>query len=106
LAIGQNTLTVTATDEAGNAQQAQIIVDRLSPQNNTLQVIAVSQLGLARYRFYGAPRTAYKVEESTNLVAWFSVATNVVPTTGFFDFDHTINVDDVGVFFRVARQSP
>ncbi|MCW5552134.1 MAG: hypothetical protein KIS67_08195 [Verrucomicrobiae bacterium] len=106
LLVGQNNLTVTATDAAGNSKQAQIIVDRLSAAHNTLGFVGSLQPGQFQFRFYGQPRAAYEIQASTNMVYWFSVGTNIVPVGGYFDFTRAVLVSEPNAFFRVKVISP
>jgi hypothetical protein len=106
LQIGQNNLTVTASDAAGNSQQAQIILDRLSPAHNTLGFVENPQPGQFQARFYGQPRAAYETQWSTNMINWFTLGTNIVPVTGYFDFTYPMLGSEPNAFFREKEISP
>jgi hypothetical protein len=106
LQVGQNNLTVTASDAAGNASQALIIVDRLAAADNTMQWVQSLQPGHIQFRFYGRPREVYEVQSSTNLVQWSSEETNTIPVTGYFDFARYGLGNVPRIFFRVKGDAP
>jgi hypothetical protein len=106
LHIGQNNLTITASDAAGNSLQKQIIVDRLSPAHNTLGFMGNPLPGQIQFRFYGQPRATYEIQASTTMVYWLPVGTNTVPVIGYFDFTRVVLGDEPNEFFRVKAILP
>jgi hypothetical protein len=101
LQVGQNILTVTASDAAGNSTQTQITIDRLSPAHNSITLVGSQIPGRFRFRFYGQPRWKCEVQSSTNLATWAPLFTNTVTVLGYFDVENANAINSTGVFYRV-----
>ena len=61
--------------------------------------------GMFSFRFYGDPGAYYRVQASTNLVKWLTVATNQVGLLGYFDFTDVAATNYNRRFYRVAPSS-
>lgn len=105
LQVGQNILTVTASDAAGNSSQVQTIIDRLSPAHNTLEFVTSPIPDELRIRFFGRPRQAYEIQSSSDLVFWNPISTNTVSVLGYLDFTRVISNNVPAMFFRVRAIS-
>jgi autotransporter-associated beta strand protein len=76
--------TYTIADNHGGTVIASVVITN-APSARFDSLPILNQNGLTLH-FVGRPGWTYYLERSTNLPSWLTISTNVVPSTGLFDY--------------------
>jgi YD repeat-containing protein len=76
------------------------------PPSPELTEISVSAGGAFQFNLNGAVGSNYVVQASSDLINWFDVATNLIPSGGVLDFSFPVSPNQPQMFYRAVPWTP